>query len=165
MVAMEHDSQGGCYFVLRPDFVVNWRLTMTVYAITMTMPIGLALGLTLLGFWPVLLFVGITVAVLGGALYASARRSQECEVIEVRAESVEVRKGRRKPEREWVFPRHWTEVKLRRSGHDWYPSVLVLRSGGREVSVGGFLQEEERVRLARALARTIGPMGAPGEGV
>lgn len=163
MVSVEHDRRGGRCFILRPDLAPNWRQTMVAFALIAMAPLGLALVLTVRGFWPVLVFAGIEIGVLGWALYVSGRRALEREVIWVRAGEVEVQKGRYRPERSWRFHRFWTEVVLVPSRHRWYPSRLLLRSSGQEVASGGFLHEEERVRLARQLARCIGPMAAMGE--
>ena len=162
MVAIEHEpDKGECCFVLRPDYVPRWQQTVAVFALCATACLGIALLLTLGGFWPVLPFAGAEVALLGWALYLSARRGTEREVIRIRAATVEVEKGHRRPACSWSFQRSWTEVRLRPSGHHWYPSRLCLRSQGRELEIGVFLPEEERVRVARELERLIGPMASP----
>lgn len=166
MVTVEQDDrQHARYFVLRPNYGPKWRQTVAAFVLLALISLSLALALALAGYWPVLPLAGLELGLLGWALYVSARRSTEREVIWVRQAEVEVQKGRRRPERVWVFQRSWAEVYLLRSEHSWYPSRLWLRSQGQEVEVGGFLQEEERVFLARELRKIIGPMAAPGDGV
>lgn len=164
MVAVESDaSSGGQTVVLRPNLAPNWTLTVVMYFVIATTSLLVAAVYTYVGFWPVLPFAGVELGLLGWALYISARRAQEREVIIIRAGRVEIQKGRRRPERSWVFESYWTEVALRPSAHRWYASRLALRSRGEEVEVGGFLRDEERAELAGRLARWLGPMAASGE--
>ena len=55
-----------------------------------------------------------------------------------------------------VFPRHWAQVKLRRSAAQQHPSRLTIESHGRQCELGSFLTEEERRGLALRLQRLIG---------
>jgi uncharacterized membrane protein len=57
---------------------------------------------------------------------------------------------------EVVFPRHWAQVKLRRSTSRLHPSRLVIESHGRQCAVGDFLTEEERRGLYAKLSKLIG---------
>lgn len=166
MVAIETDDErGGRRFLLRPDFGANWRQTVTLYVVLAVLALTVAVALAVAGFWPVLPFAGLELALLGWALYVSARRGSERQVIWVGPTTVEVQTGHRGPERSWTFERSWTEVRLLRSGHSWYPGRLLLRSRGQELEIGHFLHEEERVWLARELTNCIGPMATSGAGV
>jgi len=93
---------------------------------------------------------------LGVCLYCCARRGRICEVISINEKTVEVERGRAAPTQRWSFQRAWARVILERSALDWYPGRLTIRSHGREVSIGGFLREDEREQLARALADVLG---------
>jgi uncharacterized membrane protein len=166
MVAIEHDErQGERSFVLRPDARPDGRQTIAIFALVALTCLLVGLVYALAGFWPIMAFAGLEVLLLGWALYYSAHRLGEREVIRIGAALVEVYKGRRVPQRLWRFQRSWTEVRLVPPAHRWHPSRLVLRSRGQEVTVGGFLLEDERVYVARQLERYIGPMAAPGTGV
>lgn len=108
------------------------------------------------GFWPVLPFAGLEMALLGWALRASLRRREHYELILVSEDSVSIdsRIGRRVVRAE--FPRHWARVKLVSDGSPLHPSSLVIESHGRRCEVGVFLTEEERRSLAQRLRRLIG---------
>jgi len=66
-----------------------------------------------------------------------------------------VEKGRRYPENQCTLARVWARVVLERCPKQWYPSRLLIRSHGRAVEVGTFLNEEERRRLAEELAQNL----------
>jgi uncharacterized membrane protein len=54
-----------------------------------------------------------------------------------------------------TFQRHWARVVLKQSRGDWYPSRLLLHSHGRQVEVGRFLEEQERLHLGLRLQRAF----------
>lgn len=107
------------------------------------------------GFWPVLPFAGIELALLGWALWASMRRRHWTQTITVSDHDVEVTTRSRTGESRIVFSRHWASVRLR-APQGWHPSRLVIESHGRALEVGSFLTEEERRALWRRLAELIG---------
>ena len=109
-----------------------------------------------LGFWPVLPFAGLEMALLGWALRASLERRYHRQTITVSAEEVRVESRVGSCRTQVVFPRHWAQVKLRRPASRLHPSRLVIESHGRQCEVGDFLTEEERRGLAQRLVRLIG---------
>lgn len=119
------------------------------------------------GFWPVLPFAGLEMAVLALALLSSMRRGRCTQTITLT--DTEVRVVTRDPsgDRHAAFPRHWARARLVRS-HGWHPSRLVIESHGRACEVGRLLTEEERRGLHRRLVSLVGrpnespPLGAAG---
>lgn len=78
------------------------------------------------------------------------RRSAAGETITLSASALEVAQmdGRVQPVR---FHPYWVRVELLPGRHFGWASRLVLRSHGREVEIGKFLNEAERATLARRL--------------
>ncbi len=117
----------------------------------------LAGSLALLGFWPILGFAGLEMAALGWALKLSLDRRYQSQTILVTEGEIEVRFGKKHaPDTSVVFPRHWSQVKLRRPRAPRYPSRLVIECSGRGCEVGQFLTEDERQIVARRLQRLVG---------
>ncbi|MEP7242913.1 MAG: DUF2244 domain-containing protein [Gammaproteobacteria bacterium] len=112
--------------------------------------------MTARGFWPVLPFAGLEMALLGWALKTSLRRRHHRETITVSDADVRVERRDHAHYVEVVFPRHWARVKLRRPQSPLHPSCLTIESHGRRCEVGSFLTEQERRGLAQRLARLIG---------
>lgn len=117
---------------------------------------GLAAFVSLRGFWPVLPFAGLEMAVLAWALKTSMARRFHRETVTISEEEVRIAASRREQTSEVVFPRHWAQVKLRRPVSGLHPSRLIIESHGRRCEVGSFLTEQERHGLATRLARLIG---------
>lgn len=164
VVTVKQDTaDGDWHFLLQPNIAVDWRQTLFAYGIVVTISLGTAIVFSWRGYWPILLFAIGTLWMLGWALYRSAQRADEWEIVILRADSIEIRKGRRGSAQSWVLPGYWTEVILEPAGHRWYPSHLSLRSGGVAVEIGQFLHEEERTILAQQLKRRVGFMAGSGE--
>ena len=150
---MESHSQ--C-FVIAPNCSLSVRGGFVFFALVCTVSFGVAGGLALLGFWPVLPFAGLEMLALGWALHASLGRRHHRQTITVSEVDVRVESRTRSSQVQVVFPRHWAQVKLRRPASRLHPSRLVIESHGRQCEVGDFLTEEERRGLALKLSRLIG---------
>ena len=117
--------------------------------------LSVAIGFALIGYWPILPFAGLEMLLLGACLYHVSASARQTEVVRVHERLVAVEKGRCGPEERWEFDRAWARVALQGARHAWYPSRLVIRSHGREVAIGEFLEERERASLADDLERAI----------
>lgn len=108
------------------------------------------------GFWPILPFAGIEIALLTWAVKASMRAGLQREIIIVSEDSVTIQ--HRSPDSDWtlVFPRHWAKVKLHAPLAALHPSRLTLESHGRACEVGRFLTEDDRRGLAVRLKQLVG---------
>lgn len=111
---------------------------------------------TLQGFWPVMPFAGLEIALLIWAVRASMRKGQERETITITGDSVAVIRSTQHGEQSSVFPRHWVKVKLHAPLAALHPSRLTLESHGRALEVGRFLTEDERRGLAVRLKQLVG---------
>jgi uncharacterized membrane protein len=111
---------------------------------------------TMQGFWPVLPFAGIEIAVLIWAVRASMRSGRERETITITNDSITVERCSYRGAKLSVFPRHWARVKLRVPLVALHPSRLTLESHGRACELGRFLTEEERRSLAVRLKQLVG---------
>jgi uncharacterized membrane protein len=117
---------------------------------------SLAGFVALQGFWPVLPFAGLEMALLGWALKVSMARRHQRQTITVTPETVEIEERLRDDARRVVFPRHWAQVRIRAGQSPMHPSRLTIESHGRRCEVGSFLNEQERSGLAQRLRRLIG---------
>jgi len=107
------------------------------------------------GFWPVLPFAGLELALLAFALWASLRRRHDVQTVEIGETHITIRSRDRRGERASQFSRHWARVTLR-DPRGWQSSRLLIESHGRACEIGAFLTEEERRALGRRLAALVG---------
>ena len=139
-----------------PNCSLSVRSARLFFGIACIVPCGIAGLLALKGFWPVLPFAGLEMALLGWALAACLERRFYRQTITVTEVDVSVDTRDRAHYERVVFPRHWAQVKLRRPAARLHPSRLTIESHGHQCELGSFLTEEERRGLALRLQRLIG---------
>ena len=139
-----------------PNCSLSVRGARLFFAGACVAPCGIAGFLALKGFWPVLPFAGLEMAVLGWALNVCLRRRFHSQTITVTDADVSIDTRGRTRSEHVVFPRHWAQVKLRRPAARLHPSRLTIESHGHQCELGSFLTEEERRGLALRLQRLIG---------
>jgi uncharacterized membrane protein len=142
--------------VIAPNCSLSARGAVLFFLTACAPCFGVAGVLTFLGFWPVLPFAGLEMLLLGAALRISLARRNNRQTIDISESDVVVQTKIGKVSSEVMFPRHWAQVKLRRSTSRLHPSRLVIESHGRQCEVGDFLTEEERRSLYAKLAKLIG---------
>ena len=122
-----------------------------VFAFILTVSFGIAAAFALVfGAWPILPFAGIEMVVLYVAFRYIDRHAGDYERITIRGDSVavEVREGAELAHFE--LNRCWAQVVCEHEG-----ARLALRSHGRRIEVGRHLCDEQRLEMARGLAREL----------
>ncbi|MCP5149933.1 MAG: DUF2244 domain-containing protein [Ectothiorhodospiraceae bacterium] len=155
MVSRTIDASSVCRFIIRPNRSLTWRQCKLFFVLMAVVMGAVATPFALAGYWPVLPFAGLELGALGLCLWLSAAGANDREVVEVDERRVSVERGRRDLRRVWEADRAWVQVTLEHPRGTWYPSRLALRSHGREVALGAFLNEEERRALAGDLRRAL----------
>lgn len=155
MVSSTVDSRRNWRIVIRPNRSLTRRQMQLAFLVIAVVCLGIAGAFAAIGLWPVLPFAGAEVAVVGIGFYLSARAGEETEIVSVGGNRVAVEKGRRRIRERFELQRAWAQIRVLRPKIRWYPSRLVIRSHGKAVELGGFLNEQERLQLADKLQRAI----------
>jgi uncharacterized membrane protein len=122
-----------------------------VFGFILTVSLGIAAAFALVfGAWPIMTFAGLEMAVLYLAFRYVDRHAADYERITIRGDkvSVEVREGSEVTRFE--LNRCWAQVVCEPES-----ARVALRSHGRELEVGRHLCEEQRLSVARELAREL----------
>ena len=116
-------------------------------------PVFSLIGTKLL--WGLLPFLMLAVAGIYWALQHNHKARQIEEILTLDADTAHLSHCPAKGEaKEWVCNRYWTKVlKYERDGP--VPHYVTLRGQGREVEIGSFLSEEERIALYDDLQRAL----------
>ena len=119
----------------------------------LSIPLVALLGPGLL--WLLLPFLMVAVAGIWIALSRNRRDAQILEVLTLTRERARlVRRNPRGPVQAWECNRYWaTPAMHERDGP--VPHYVTLKGAGREVEIGAFLSEEERVALYDDLVRRL----------
>jgi uncharacterized membrane protein len=107
------------------------------------------------GYWPVLPFAGLELALLAFALWASLKRRHYVQTVEIDETDITITTRDPRGERVTQFSRHWARVTLR-DPRGWQPGRLLIESHGRACEIGAFLTEEARRALGRRLTALVG---------
>ncbi len=142
-------------WIIRPHRALTWVQAKRWLYLLSLVPATSGLLFLACGVPLVLPFAGLEVLLLWAAFYYVSYTGQWREVVKLEESQVVVEKGRHRPIETYRFDRGWVRIQLRGAPYAWYPSRLSLTSHGREVSLGDFLTEAERVELARALINAI----------
>ncbi len=105
--------------------------------------------------WGVLPFLLGAVWAIWAALNRSFRDGEIVEVLRLTPDTAHLtRHGPRGRLQEWQANPHWVQVSLHATSGP-VPQYLTLRGAGREVEIGAFLTEAERVSLNGELRRAL----------
>ena len=142
-------------FVISPNQSMSWRELQVAFAVIAVVTLGIAGFFAWHGLTLVLPFAGLELLALGIALYVTAWRGGIREVITIDDDYIIYESGRKEPDNRYSMQRQWARVVLKKPWAAWHPSRLFIRSHGKEIEIGRFLNEEERQGLAQVLTRAI----------
>ena len=138
----------------RPNCSLTPNQKLWVFAAIASFSLMVAAGFTLAGAWLVFPFAGLELFALGFAFYLIHCHSGDYESITIAGDDLAVEKRCYKKISRVVFHRYWARVGLRVApGGD---QMLWLRSHGREVEFGQYMDNDTRLLLASQLKRRIG---------
>ena len=130
-------------------------VAVTLFSLTVSTMAFLA------GAWPVFGFMGLDILLVYGALRVSYRRGRMSELLELDERVLTVERtdprGRR---RSWQLQPAWLKVELAEPILPQTP--VVLRTHGKELPIGVFLQPEQRREIARDLRGALARWRQPG---
>ena len=128
-----------------------WFLLGT--AALISLPLLPLLGTSLL--WGVLPFLVLAIWGMRYALDRNHRDHKILEILEISPDETHlIRHNPRGQPQDWTCNRYWTKVEMHDQGGP-VPHYVTLRGNGREVEIGAFLSEDERLALYHELSRRI----------
>lgn len=155
MICKHESAPGQWRFVLAPTRSASWAQIQRFFGLIAGVSVTIAVLFAVMGFWPVLPFAGLELALLWYCFYRNANEGLVSEVIEIDSATVAVERGLRTARHQWKFQRAWTQVRLQAATARLHPSLLLLGSHGKSVRLGAFLTEEERQGVAHELRNTL----------
>ncbi|MFD0982469.1 DUF2244 domain-containing protein [Tropicimonas aquimaris] len=126
--------------------------------VLLLLPLYPAIGSPVL--WGLLPFLMGTLWLLYWAIQRSYRDGDVLEELRIWKDRARLeRHARHRATQDWEANPHWVEVVLHATGGP-VPNYVTLRGAGREVEIGAFLSDEERVDLYHDLSRYLPARGA-----
>ena len=141
--------------VLQPNRSWSWRANLLFLSTLGVVSIAIGTSFLLRGFWMILPFNLLELAIVGACLHHCVQRTHRQEVLTFSADELLIEQGRRAPEQRHVFKRLFARFFVRRPRHPWYGTRIAVRSHGREVEIGDFLNADDKTELISALRRMV----------
>ena len=146
---------GSGYIVLKPNNSASWRFNMLVMASLALLALLISTFFLLQGLWLIAPFSGLEVLALLGCLYLCARSNIQTEIIKFSPDKVVIEQGRTFAEKSWEYHRSWAKIFVRKPRHKGHPDQIVIRSHGKELELGSFLNRDDKQKLVNKLRRII----------
>ena len=129
---------------------------MAATLVMVTMPLLASLGTPVL--WGLLPFLAITIGGLWWALQRNHDDGLTIEELRLWSDRITLtRHNPRGPRQDWEANPHWVRL-IDHEGGGPIPHYITLKGAGREVELGAFLSEEERVALHDDLRKRLGEL-------
>lgn len=139
---------------LTPHRSLSARGFIILMAIVCFVSFAAGIGFFLAGAWPVVGFLGIDVLLIYWAFRINYRHARIREVLTLTKDELKVTRFNHWGEAEsWTFQPYWLQVLMDDPPESH--SHLTLRSHGRDLVVGNFLNAAERLEVATALRNAL----------
>lgn len=150
-VSRSHET-GSASLVIRPNrsLPVVGMVALFVALSTQAATIGVAFALA--GAWMILPFAGLEILIAGLLCRWFYRHRDDCELVTIDLDRVQVVKRWGNGAAHHEFPRHWARVTLdRRAGG----ARLLIGSHGRFVALGEEINDSDRALVAQELKQLL----------
>jgi uncharacterized membrane protein len=149
------DSNKTGVIVLRPNNSWSWRANVLFLSVLMGVSISIATGFLIAGAWLVMPFTLLELTVVTLCLHYCVRQCARQEVIIVSDHKVLIESGIRRPTNRQIFHRMWAKFFVQKPKHPWDPLTLSIRSHGKELEIGSFLNRRDKQDLINELKRVV----------
>ena len=146
---------GNGIIILKPNNSATWRFNMMVVASLAFIATLISTFFLLQGLWLIAPFSGLEVLALLGCLYLCARSNIQTEVIKFKPDKVIIEQGRTFAEKSWEYHRSWARIFVRKPRLRGHPDQVVIRSHGKELELGSFLNKDDKEALVKKLRNII----------
>lgn len=149
------DTDAGQTLTLWPHQSLPPRGFVLFIGVTVAMislPLFALLGSVLL--WALLPFLGLAVGGIWFAIHRNRQSARILEVLRLDGDTARLERTDATGRKSWECNRYWTRVTLHKEGGP-VPNYVTLAGNGREVEIGAFLSEDERIALSTELPGRI----------
>lgn len=139
----------------RPNCSLSPASTLRAFFVIVLISLSFSFVFVLIGAWPVLLFAGIELAVLGYCFYVVWQHASDFEQLTIDEDKLIVDVHELGHDSHVELSGYWTRLVL-----DYMPDgdcrLLKFRSSDREIKFGRHMTSDERIEVARQLKPMLG---------
>ena len=150
-----NENTGLATIVLRPNNSASWQFNMQIVASLAFITFCISSYLALQGLWLIFPFAGLVVAGLFICLYLRLRANITTEVITFDEHTVVIERGCYHAEKSWKYQRIWAKIFVKKPSARGYPKQIFIRSHGKELELGSFLNKKDKDILIKDLKNII----------
>ena len=150
-----NENAGSTTIVLRPNNSASWQLNMQILALLAFMLLCISSYFALQGLWLIFPFAGLEVILLFFCLCIRLRANIRTEVITFNDSTVIVERGSYYAEKSWKYHRIWTKFFIKKPPNRNLPVQIFIRSHGKELELGAFLNEQDKNLLIKKLKNIV----------
>jgi len=144
----------GYKIVSKPNCSMTSQGRVKVFLLLAVIPVFVGVGFSLAGMWLVFPFVGLELLALAYAFYYINCHASDYESITIDDDRLIVEKRNYKQTSQFVLNTYWAQVALSDTPNG--DLQLYLRSHGKEVKIGNYMNNEQRAALAEQLQKRTG---------
>ena len=141
--------------VVRPNRSLPVAGMVAVFVALSALPLTIGIAFAIMGVWLVLPFAILEVGVLALLVHWLYRHIDDCELVVIGSERVQVTRRSGTKETRHEFQRYWARVRLERGRSRRDPTRLRIGSHGNYIDIGADINEEDRANLAAELRRAL----------
>lgn len=141
--------------VLKPNNSSSWQFNKRIVASLAFITLYLSSYFALHGLWLVFPFAGLAIGFLFICLYLRMHANTRTEVITFDENTVLVERGRYHAESSWKYNRLWTKIFVKKPTIRGYPKKVFIRSHGKELELGSFLNKKDKDILIKELKTVV----------
>ena len=150
-----NQSTGLATIVLRPNNSSSWQFNMQIVTSLAFIAFCISSYFALHGLWLIFPFAGLEVGFLFICLYLRLRANIRIEVITFDEGTVVVEHGHYHAEKSWKYHRMWAKIFVKKPKTRGYPKQVFIRSHGKELELGAFLNKRDKEILIKDLKNIV----------
>ncbi len=146
---------GSATIVLKPNNSSSWQFNMRIVTSLALIAFLMSGYFALHGLWLIFPFGVFEIGFVFICLYLRMRANIKTEVITFDESTVLVERGHYHAEKSWRYQRLWAKVFVKQPAVRGYPKRVFLRSHGKELELGSFLNKKDKEILIKDLKDVV----------
>ena len=141
--------------ILQPNNSSSWKFNMQIVASLAFITFCLSTYFAFQGLWLIFPFSGLEIGVLFYCLYRRLHANIRKEIITFDDSTVLVERGCYHAEKSWKYHRMWAKIFVKKPSTRGRPKQIFIRSHGKELELGAFLNKRDKEILIKDLKNII----------
>ncbi len=150
-----NESTGSAVIVLKPNNSSSWKFNLQIVASLAFIAFCISSYFALQGLWLIFPFAGLEIGFLFTCLYLRLRANIHTEVITFDEDTVIIERGCYRVEKTWKYHRVWAKIFVKNPITRGYPKQIFIRSHGKEIELGSFLNKKDKEILIKDLKNIV----------